>query len=173
MTTSFQLDAFQQDAFQVDPTFADAVTAGGGGGYRNTNPLPQYYSRRVLDERVSLPQEPQSNAVAIAVLDDARELEFRLSKDDRDFGDMLETADHLLKQVAAYVESQQIYNIVRSIQAKVQARRDAEIAEQMAVVQEMGELDELMEGLLFPLHRPVIRTASTTDPDLDELMEIL
>ena len=124
--------------------------AGGGGGTPNRHPIPQYYSRRVLDERVSLPQDPKSNEVAIAVLDDARDLEARLAKDDRDFADMLETTDHMLKQVAVYVESQQIYNVVRTIQAKVQARRDAETAARMKVVQDGiddAEFAELMEIL--------------------------
>lgn len=122
-----------------------AVTqTGGGGGYKNTHPLPQYYSRRVLDERVSLPQDAKSNAVAIAVLDDARELESRLSKDDRDFGDMLETADHMLKQVATFVESQQIYNIVRTLEAKVKARKDAIQAKQQEE-DEDAEITELIE----------------------------
>lgn len=123
----------------------DVTPTGGGGGYPNKHPLPQYYSRRVLDERISLPQEPKSNEVAIAVLDDVRELEARLAKDDRDFADMLEQTEHLLKQVSVYIESQQIYNVVRAIEAKVQARRDDEIAREMVVLQEKADDDEFNE----------------------------
>lgn len=124
-----------------------APSTGGGGGYKNNAPLPQYYSRRVLDERISLPQDAQSNRVAIEVLNDATRLEKRLAKDDREFNDMLEETDHLLKQVAVYVESQQIYNVVRTLQQKVQARRDAELAEALKPIQEAmddAEFNELV-----------------------------
>lgn len=123
-------------------------STGGGGGYPNNHPLPQYYSRRVLDERISLPQDAKSNEVAISVLDDARELESRLAKDDRDFVEMLEMADHMLKQVAVYVESQQIYNVVRTIEMKVKARRDAELTAAFKPLQEAqddAEFNELID----------------------------
>lgn len=87
-----------------------------------------------------------ANQVAIAVLDDAKELEKRLAKNDHDFNDMLEQTDHLLKQVAVYVESQQIYNLVRTIQQRIQARGDAELAKLMTVVsEEDAEFKELMD----------------------------
>ncbi len=126
----------------------DSVQQGGGGGVKWEHPLPQYYSRRVLNERVSLPQDAVANPIAISVLDDARELEARLAKDDRDFTDMLETTDHMLKQAAVYIESQQIYNIIRSVEMKIKARRDAEIAGVMAKVQEAvddSEFNELID----------------------------
>lgn len=135
-------------AWGVSWGVAPVVVSGGGGGYPNRHPLPQYYSRRVLDERVSLPQEPTSNRVAIDVLDDAKELEARLAHDDRHFTDMLEQTQHMLKQTATYIESQQIYNIVRAIEAKIQARRDAELAERMKPIIEKlddAEFQELME----------------------------
>jgi len=125
-----------------------STAKGGGGGYPNKHPLPQYYSRRVLNERVSLPQDAVANPIAISVLDDARELEARLAKDDRDFKDMLETTDHMLKQAAVYIESQQIYNIVRTIEMKVKARRGAELAEAMKPIQEAfddAEFNELLD----------------------------
>ena len=125
--------------------FGEGSESGGGGGYPNNNPLPQYYSRRVLDERISLPQDRKSNEVAISVLDDAKDIEKRLAKDDRDFTDMLEQTDHMLKQVAVYVESQQIYNVVRTIQAKVQARRDAELAVLVAEKADDDEFNELID----------------------------
>jgi hypothetical protein len=129
---------------EVTPV-ADTPQQGGGGGYPNDHPLPQYYSRRVLNERISLPQDEQSNKVAISVLDDARDLEARLAKDDRGFADMLEQTDHMLKQVAVFVDSQQIYNVVRTIQAKVKARQDAEIAVRMKVAQDKNDDDEFAE----------------------------
>lgn len=128
--------------------FGEGVNQGGGGGTPNAHPLPKYYSRRVLDERVSLPQDPKSNEVAISVLDDARELESRLAKNDRDFADMLEQTEHMLKQVAVYVESQQIYNVVRTIEARIQARRDADIAAVMRPIQEAiddAEFNEIID----------------------------
>lgn len=128
------------------PGVEDAT--GGGGGVKNTHPLPQYYSRRVLNERVSLPQDAIANPIAIGVLDDARELESRLAKNDRDFADMLETTDHMLKQAAVYIESQQIYNIVRAIEMKVKARRDAELEAVMKPIQEAfddAEFNELID----------------------------
>ncbi len=121
---------------------------GGGGGVKWGPPLPQYYSRKVLNERVSLPQDAIANPIAISVLDDARELEARLAKDDRDFTDMLETTGHMLKQAAVYIESQQIYNIIRSVEMKIKARRDAEIAGVMAKVQEAvddAEFNEIID----------------------------
>lgn len=146
MAGIFNSEIFNNSVFNTgDAAVASTASTGGGGGYPNNHPLPQYYSRRVLDERVSLPQDPKSNEVAISVLDDARDLEARLAKDDRDFADMLETTDHMLKQVAVYVESQQIYNVVRTIQAKVQARRDAETATRMKAVQEKNDDDEFGE----------------------------
>jgi virulence-associated protein VapD len=130
----------------ADSTFSSEGTQqGGGGGTPNNHPLPQYYSRRVLDERVSLPQDAKSNAVAIEVLNDTHELEKRLAKGESDYTDMLEQTDHMLKQVAVYVESQQIYNVVRTIEAKVQARRDAEIARLSAAVQEIDDDREFQE----------------------------
>lgn len=125
--------------------FGEGTQSGGGGGTPNKHPLPQYYSRRILDERVSLPQEQTSNEVAISVLDDANDLEKRLAKGDNDFTDMLEQTDHMLKQTATYIESQQIYNVVRTIQQRVQARRDAEIARLSAAVQEIDDDREFQE----------------------------
>ena len=125
-------------------------STGGGGGVKWQHPLPQYYSRKILNERVSLPQDAVANPIAIQVLDDARELEARLAKDDRDFGDMLDQTDHMLKQAAVYIESQQIYNIIRKIENKIKARRDNEITKVMAKVQEAvddSEFQELMELL--------------------------
>lgn len=130
-------------------TVDTSASTGGGGGYPNNHPLPQYYSRRVLDERVTLPQDAIANPIAISVLDDAREIEARLAKDDRDFSDMLETTDHMLKQVAVYVESQQIYNIVRNIEMKVKARQDTEIAARMKVEQEKFDDAEFAELVDF------------------------
>ena len=121
---------------------------GGGGGVPWRHPLPQYYSRKVMNERVSLPQDAVANPIAIGVLDDARELEARLAKDDRDFTDMLDQTDHMLKQAAVYIESQQIYNIVRRVENKIKARRDAELADVMGKIQDSvdeAELNELME----------------------------
>ncbi len=122
-----------------------SVQQGGGGGYPNKHPLPQYYSRRVLNERVSLPQDAVANPIAIEVLDDARDLEARLAKDDRDFTDMLEQTDHMLKQAAVYIESQQIYNIIRSVEMKIKVRRDAEIAVGMQKAQEDNDDAEFNE----------------------------
>ena len=118
---------------------------GGGGGYPNNNPLPQYYSRRVLDERISLPQDAESNRVAISVLDDAKDLEKRLAKDETDYSDMLEQTEHMLKQVAVFVESQQIYNVVRRIENKVKARRDNEIARLSKEIQDRDDDAEFQE----------------------------
>lgn len=126
----------------------DAGQQGGGGGTPWRHPLPQYYSRRILNERVSLPQDAIANPIAISVLDDARYIEARLAKNDRDFADMLETTDHMLKQAAVYIESQQIYNIIRSVEMKIKARRDAEIAGVMQKVQEAvddSEFNELID----------------------------
>jgi virulence-associated protein VapD len=120
--------------------------SGGGGGYPNKHHLPQYYSRRVLDERVSLPQDAIANPIAISVLDDARELESRLAKNNRDFTEMLEQTDHMLKQAAVYIESQQIYNIIRTVEMKIKARRDAEIAVLAKMMRdEEEELNELLD----------------------------
>lgn len=126
--------------------------SGGGGGTPNRHPLPQYYSRRVLDERVTLPQDAISNPIAISVLDDAREIEKRLAKGETDYADMLEQTEHMLKQVAVYIPSTQIYNIVRTIEAKVMERRDVETAALMQHAQmknDDDEIDELMKlGIL-------------------------
>ena len=133
------------------PVYVDEVAAvevaeqGGGGGYRNPHPLPQYYSRKVFDERVSLPQDAKSNQVAISVLDDAKDLEKRLAKGDRDYTDMVEQTDHMLKQVAVYVESQQIYSVVRRIEAKIKAKRDNEIARLSKEIQERNDDEEFVE----------------------------
>jgi len=125
--------------------FGEGVQSGGGGGTPNKNPLPQYYSRRVLDERISLPQDPTSNSVAISVLDDANDLEKRLAKGDYDFADMLEQTDHMLKQTATYIESQQIYSVVRRIENKIKARRDNEIARLSKEIQERDDDAEFQE----------------------------
>ena len=125
--------------------FDQPDTGGGGGVKSSSGKLPQYYSRRVLNERITLPQDAESNRVAIAVLDDAKDLEKRLAKDDRDFNEMLEQIDHMLKQVAVYVESQQIYNVVRTIQQRVQARLDAELSEELRPIQEAMDDEEFNE----------------------------
>lgn len=121
------------------------VSTGGGGGYPNKHPLPQYYSRRVLDERISLPQDAKSNEVAISVLDDANDLEKRLAKGDNDYADMVEQTDHMLKQVAVYVESQQIYSVVRRIENKIKTRRDNEIARLSKEIQDRDDDAEFQE----------------------------
>ena len=124
------------------------LPTGGGGGVKWQHPLPQYYSRKILNERVSLPQDAVANPIAIQVLDDARELEARLAKDDRDFGDMLEQTDHMLKQAAVYIESQQIYNIIRTVEMKIKARRDEEIGILAKMLKdEEDEINELMNLL--------------------------
>lgn len=117
---------------------------GGGGGVRNKNPLPKYYAKQIFDERVSLPQEPKSNEVAIEVLADISDIEKRLAKQDKDFDEMLEIIAHLLKQIAVYVESQQIYLVVKKAEERVQHRRDKEIAELLADKSEEYEINELM-----------------------------
>ena len=106
--TNFFGGSFFDSGFFGAGVNVDVLPTGGGGGYKNNAPLPQYYSRRVLDERISLPQDRKSNEVAISVLDDAKDIEKRLAKDDRDFADMLEQTGHMLKQTATYIESQQI-----------------------------------------------------------------
>lgn len=133
----------------AEPSSGGRVSTGGGGGTPNKHPLPQYYSRKVLDERVSLPQDPKSNEIAHEVLADALDIEKRLAKQDDDYTDMLEIVEHLLKQVAAYIESQQIYNIVRTLQSKVQARRDGEIAEVLQVRQSEIDDAEFQELIQF------------------------
>lgn len=120
-----------------------AVDAG-GGGVANKNPLPKYFSRQIFDERVTLPQEPKSNEVAIEVLADLSDIEKRLAKQDKEFDEMLEIIAHLLKQIAVYVESQQIYLLVKKVEARVQQRRDNEIAELLADKSEEYEINELM-----------------------------
>ena len=74
-----------------------------------------------------------------------KDIEKRLAKDDRDFADMLEQTGHMLKQTATYIESQQIYNVVRTLQSKVQARRDANIADPLRPIQEAFDDAEFKE----------------------------
>jgi hypothetical protein len=143
--TNFFGGAFFGGGFFGSSVDVDVLPTGGGGGYKNNAPLPQYYSRRVLDERISLPQDRKSNEVAISVLDDAKDIEKRLAKDDRDFADMLEQTGHMLKQTATYIESQQIYNVVCTLQSRVQARRDADIANALKPIQEAFDDAEFKE----------------------------
>ena len=59
------------------------------------------------------------------VLEVAMDIEKRLDAGDMDFDKMLEEIDWMLRQVATYVESQQIYNMVRSLEMQIKAYRDS------------------------------------------------
>jgi len=59
------------------------------------------------------------------VLEVATDIEKRLDAGDMDFDKMLEEVDWMLRQVATYVESQQIYNLIRSLEMQIKAYRDS------------------------------------------------
>ena len=67
------------------------------------------------------PQKPFKQVVLETVLD----IEARLDAGDMDFDAMLKQVDWMLKQIAVYVESQQTYNLVRSIEMQIKAYRDS------------------------------------------------
>lgn len=66
------------------------------------------------------PQKPFKQVVLETVID----IEARLDAGDMDFDAMLKQVDWMLKQVAIYVESQQTYDLVRSIEMQIKAYRD-------------------------------------------------
>lgn len=125
--TSFSTSAFSTSAFSfgdVPPPTPPSQPAGGGG--RAKRDLPQYYSRQIYGSgKIALPQEKTSHEIAVEVLDDAKELQSRIEDDDTAFNEMLEIVEHLLAQIAAYVESQQIYNIIVDLELRIRAKQDA------------------------------------------------
>jgi len=66
------------------------------------------------------PQKPFKQVILETVID----IENRLDRGDMDFDAMLKQVDWMLKQIAIYVESQQTYDLVRSIEMQIKAYRD-------------------------------------------------
>lgn len=111
----------------------------GGGTSRRIRSLPQYYSRRIFDKKIQLPQEPHANQVAIEVLDQAVGLID--SDNDDSFHEKLAAVTQLQRIVAAQVsESRAIYDVIEKVK-----RRIEENVALRAVADEEDEVKELME----------------------------
>ena len=111
----------------------------GGGTSRRIRALPQYYSRRIFNKKIQLPQEPHANQVAIEVLDQAVGL---IDGDNDDsFHEKLAAVTQLQRIVAAQVsESRAIYDVIEKVK-----RRIEENVALRAVADEEDEVKELME----------------------------
>lgn len=123
-TSLFAYQGAGQFAYQGStdgPAPVVTIPSGSGWERKRRGPLPQYYRDiKIPDYRlIALPQDETANAVAIEVLDKLKDLWDRLQEHDRHFAAMLTTLDTISHQVATFIESRQIYQLVQLVEMRV------------------------------------------------------
>ena len=111
----------------VPPTPPVVVPATGSGWERKRRgALPQYYRDiKIPDyQLITLPQDEIANAVAIDVLDKIGEIWSLLQESDRHFSAMLKQLDTISRQVATFIESRQIYQLVELVETRIRIEQD-------------------------------------------------
>ena len=126
------------------PVEVVAPATGSGWERKRLGPLPQYYRDiKIPDYRlIALPQDETANAVAIDVLDKIGEIWSRLQESDRHFAAMLKQLDTIGRQVATFIESRQIYQLVELVETRIRIEQDH--AKALADARDDEEHEEFM-----------------------------